>query len=172
MNNINIGLIIDRSGSVENEKLALENSIKLLIESFKRKYKESTDLKLLLIIWGNNDLSIQENDFKRINLEKIEARDRSIKEILEIIEEKFKKLRGDKKIILFSDGYFEDEDDRFLNERKESKENEIEQISVGIGEGYKKTTLEKFSTNKVVFEYGICSTTKKSTTINIISRHK
>ena len=153
MNNINIGLIIDRSGSVENEKLALENSIKLLRESFKRKYKESTDLKLLLIIWGNNDLSIQENDFKRINLEKIEARDRSIKEILEIIEEKFKKLRGDKKIILFSDGYFEDEDDRFLNERKESKENEIEQISVGIGEGYKKTTLEKFSTNKVVFEY-------------------
>lgn len=153
MNNINIGLIIDRSGSVENEKLALENSIKLLIESFKRKYKESADLKLLLIICGNNDLSIQENDFKRINLEKIEARDRSIKEILEIIEEKFKKLRGDKKIILFSDGYFEDEDDRFLNERKESKENEIEQISVGIGEGYKKTTLEKFSTNKVVFEY-------------------
>lgn len=153
MNNINIGLIIDRSGSVENEKLALENSIKLLIESFKRKYKESTDLKLLLIIWGNNDLSIQENDFKRINLEKIEARDRSIKEILEIIEGKFKKLEGDKKIILFSDGYFEDEDDRFLNERKESKENEIEQISVGIGEGYKKTTLEKFSTNKVVFEY-------------------
>lgn len=153
MNNINIGLIIDRSGSVENEKLALENSIKLLIESFKRKYKESTDLKLLLIICGNNDLSIQENDFKRINLEKIEARDRSIKEILEIIEEKIKKLRGDKKIILFSDGYFEDEDDRFLNERKESKENEIEQISVGIGEGYKKTTLEKFSTNKVVFEY-------------------
>ena len=153
MNNINIGLIIDRSGSVENEKLALENSIKLLIESFKRKYKESTDLKLLLIICGNNDLSIQENDFKRINLEKIEARDRSIKEILEIIEEKFKKLRGDKKIILFSDGYFEDKDDRFLNERKESKENEIEQISVRIGEGYKKTTLEKFSTNKVVFEY-------------------
>ena len=153
MNNINIGLIIDRSGSVENEKLALENSIKLLIESFKRKYKESTDLKLLLIICGNNDLSIQENDFKRINFEKIEARDRSIKEILEIIEEKFKKLRGDKKIILFSDGYFEDKDDRFLNERKESKENEIEQISVGIGEGYKKTTLEKFSTNKVVFEY-------------------
>ena len=51
MNNINIGLISDRSGSVENEKLALENSIKLLIESFKRKYKESTDLKLLLIIF-------------------------------------------------------------------------------------------------------------------------
>ena len=145
MNNINIGLIIDRSGSVENEKLTLENSIKLLIESFKRKYKESTDLKLLLITWGNEDLSIQENDFERINLEKIKAKNRSIKEILEIIEGKFKKLEGDKKIILFSDGYFEDEDDRF--------ENEIEQISVGIGEGYRKIILEKFSTNKVVFEY-------------------
>ena len=153
MNNINIGLIIDRSGSVENEKLTLENSIKLLIESFKRKYKESTDLKLLLITWGNEDLSIQENDFERINLEKIKAKNRSIKEILEIIEGKFKKLEGDKKIILFSDGYFEDEDDRFLNERKESKENEIEQISVGIGEAYRKNISEKFSTNKVVFEY-------------------
>ena len=150
MNNINIGLIIDRSGSVENEKLTLENSIKLLIESFKRKYKESTDLKLLLITWGNEDLSIQENDFERINLEKIKAKNRSIKEILEIIEGKFKKLEGDKKIILFSDGYFEDEDDRFL---KESKENEIEYISVGIGEGYRKIILEKFSTNGVIFEY-------------------
>ena len=39
--------------------------------------------------------------FKRINLEKIEARDRSIKEILEIIEEKFKKLRGDKKDLFY-----------------------------------------------------------------------
>ena len=150
MNNINIGLIIDRSGSVENEKIALENSINLLIESFKRKYKESTDLKLLLITWGNEDLSIQENDFERINLEKIKAKNRSIKEILEIIEGKFKKLEGDKKIILFSDGYFEDEDDRFL---KESKENEIEYISVGIGEGYRKIILEKFSTNGVIFEY-------------------
>ena len=153
MNNINIGLIIDRSGSVENEKLALENSIKLLIESFKRKYKESTDLKLLLIIWGNNDLSIQDNNLKNINLEKIGLKDKSIKETLEIIEEKFEKLEGDKKIILFSDGYFEDEDNRFLNQRKRSKENEIEYISVGIGEGYRKIILEKFSTNKVVFEY-------------------
>ena len=100
MNNINIGLIIDRSGSVENEKLTLENSIKLLIESFKRKYKESTDLKLLLITWGNEDLSIQENDFERINLEKIKAKNRSIKEILEIIEGKFKKW-----ILVFKDNF-------------------------------------------------------------------
>ena len=48
MNNINIGLIIDRSGSVENEKLTLENSIKLLIESFKRKYKESNRFKITI----------------------------------------------------------------------------------------------------------------------------
>lgn len=153
MNNINIGLIVDRSGSVENEKIALENSINLLIESFKRKYKESINLNVLLVILESNDLSIQDSNLKNINLEKIELKDKSIKEILEIIEEKFENLEGDKKIILFSDGYFEDEDDRFLNERKESKENEIEQISVGIGEGYRKIILEKFSTNKVVFEY-------------------
>ena len=150
MNNINIGLIVDRSGSVENEKIALENSINLLIESFKRKYKESINLNVLLVILESDDLSIQDNNSKNINLEKIGLKDKSIKEILEIIEEKFKKLRGNKKIILFSDGYFEDEDDRFL---KESKENEIEYISVGIGEGYRKIILEKFSTNGVIFEY-------------------
>ena len=90
---------------------------------------------------------------KNINLEKIGLKDKSIKETLEIIEEKFEKLEGDKKIILFSDGYFEDEDNRFLNQRKRSKENEIEYISVGIGEGYRKIILEKFSTNGVIFEY-------------------
>jgi len=150
MNNINIGLIVDRSGSVENEKIALENSINLLIESFKRKYKESINLNVLLVILESDDLSIQDNNLKNINLEKIGLKDKSIKETLEIIEEKFEKLEGDKKIILFSDGYFEDEDDRFL---KESKENEIEYISVGIGEGYRKIILEKFSTNGVIFEY-------------------
>ena len=153
MNNINIGLIVDRSGSVENEKIALENSINLLIESFKRKYKESINLNVLLVILESDDLSIQDNNLKNINLEKIGLKDKSIKETLEIIEEKFEKLEGDKKIILFSDGYFEDEDNRFLNQRKRSKENEIEYISVGIGEGYRKIILEKFSTNKVVFEY-------------------
>ncbi len=153
MNNINIGLIVDRSGSVENEKIALENSINLLIESFKRKYKESINLNVLLVILESDDLSIQDNNLKNINLEKIGLKDKSIKETLEIIEEKFEKLEGDKKIILFSDGYFEDEDNRFLNQRKRSKENEIEYISVGIGEGYRKIILEKFSTNGVIFEY-------------------
>ena len=153
MNNINIGLIVDRSGSVENEKIALENSINLLIESFKRKYKESINLNVLLVILEGDALSIQDNNLKNINLEKIGLKDKSIKETLEIIEEKFEKLEGDKKIILFSDGYFEDEDNRFLNQRKRSKENEIEYISVGIGEGYRKIILEKFSTNGVIFEY-------------------
>ena len=137
MNNINIGLIVDRSGSVENEKIALENSINLLIESFKRKYKESINLNVLLVILESDDLSIQDNNLKNINLEKIGLKDKSIKETLEIIEEKFEKLEGN----------------RFLNQRKRSKENEIEYISVGIGEGYRKIILEKFSTNGVIFEY-------------------
>ena len=153
MNNINIGLIVDRSGSVENEKIALENSINLLIESFKRKYKESINLNVLLVILESDDLSIQDNNLKNINLEKIGLKDKSIKETLEIIEEKFEKLEGDKKIILFSDGYFEDEDDRFLKESKENEIEYIEYISVGIGEGYRKIILEKFSTNGVIFEY-------------------
>ena len=76
MNNINIGLIVDRSGSVENEKIALENSINLLIESFKRKYKESINLNVLLVILESDDLSIQDNNLKNINLEKIGLKDR------------------------------------------------------------------------------------------------
>ena len=118
MNSINIGIILDRSGSVENEKIPLEDSMNLLMESFERKYKENTKLKLLIITLENDDISIQ-----------------------------------DKKIILFSDGYFSDKDNSFLNEKKEETEDKTEKISVGIGEGYRKITLEKFSTNGIVFEY-------------------
>ena len=57
--------------NIENEKIALENSINLLIESFKRKYKESINLNVLLVILESDDLSIQDNNLKNINLEKI-----------------------------------------------------------------------------------------------------
>lgn len=153
MNSINIAVIVDRSGSVENEKIPLENSINLLMESFKRKYLEKVNLKLLLIILGNNDISIQEKNFKNISLEKIELKNDDIEGILKMIEEKFKNYKGDKKIILFSDGYFNDKNNSFLNQKKGNIENVIEKISVGIGEGYRKVTLEKFSTNGIVFEY-------------------
>ena len=36
MNSVNIAVIVDRSGSVENEKIPLEDSINLLMESFKK----------------------------------------------------------------------------------------------------------------------------------------
>ena len=153
MNSINIGVIVDRSGSVENEKIPLEDSINLLMESFQRKYLENISLRLLLIILGKNDISIQEKNFKNISLEKIELKNDNIKEILKMIEEKFKNYEGDKKVILFSDGYFNDKNNSFLNQKRENIEAKIERISVGIGEGYKKIILEKFSTNGIVFEY-------------------
>ena len=153
MNSINIGVIVDRSGSVENEKIPLEDSINLLMESFQRKYLENISLRLLLIILGKNDISIQEKNFKNISLEKIELKNDNIEEILKMIEEKFKNYEGDKKVILFSDGYFNDKNNSFLNQKRENIEAKIERISVGIGEGYKKIILEKFSTNGVVFEY-------------------
>ena len=153
MNSINIAVIVDRSGSVENEKIPLEDSINLLMESFKRKYLENTSLRLLLIILGNNDILIQEKDFKNVSLEKIELKNYDIEEILKMIEEKFKNYEGDKKIILFSDGYFNDKSNSFLNQKKESIESKIKRISVGIGEGYRKIILEKFSTDGIVLEY-------------------
>ena len=153
MNSVNIAVIVDRSGSVENEKIPLEDSINLLMESFKRKYLENTSLRLLLITLENNDILIQEKDFKNIFLEKIELKNYDIEEILKMTEEKFKNYEGDKKIILFSDGYFNDKSNSFLNQKKESIEGEIERISVGIGEGYRKIILEKFSTNGIVLEY-------------------
>ena len=153
MNSINIGVIVDRSGSVENEKIPLEDSINLLMESFQRKYLENISLRLLLIILGKNDISIQEKNFKNISLEKIELKNDNIEEILKMIEEKFKNYEGDKKVILFSDGYFNDKNNSFLNQKTENIEDKIERISVGIGEGYKKIILEKFSTNGIVFEY-------------------
>ena len=153
MNSINIAVIVDRSGSVENEKIPLEDSINLLMESFRRKYLENTSLRLLLITLENNDILIQEKDFKNVSLEKIELKNYDIEEILKMIEEKFKNYEGDKKIILFSDGYFNDKSNSFLNQKKESIESKIKRISVGIGEGYRKIILEKFSTNGIVFEY-------------------
>ena len=153
MNSINIGVIVDRSGSVENEKIPLEDSINLLMESFRRKYLENTSLRLLLITLENNDILIQEKDFKNVSLEKIELKNDNIEEILKMIEEKFKNYEGDKKVILFSDGYFNDKNNSFLNQKRENIEAKIERISVGIGEGYKKIILEKFSTNGIVFEY-------------------
>ena len=153
MNSINIAVIADRSGSVENEKIPLEDSINLLMESFKRKYLENISLRLLLIILWNNDILIQEKDFKNVSLEKIELKNYDIEEILKMIEEKFKNYEGDKKIILFSDGYFNDKSNSFMNQKKESIEDEIERISVGIGEGYRKIILEKFSTDGIVLEY-------------------
>ena len=153
MNSINIGVIVDRSGSVENEKIPLEDSINLLMESFQRKYLENISLRLLLIILGKNDISIQEKNFKNISLEKIELKNDNIEEILKMIEEKFKNYEGDKKVILFSDGYFNDKNNSFLNQKRENIEAKIERISVGVGEGYKKIILEKFSTNGIVFEY-------------------
>ena len=121
MNSINIGVIVDRSGSVENEKIPLEDSINLLMESFQRKYLEN------------------------ISLEKIELKNDDIEEILKMIEEKFKNYEGDKKVILFSDGYFNGKNNSFLNKKRENIEDKIERISVGIGEGYRKIILEKFS---------------------------
>ena len=153
MNSVNIAVIVDRSGSVENEKIPLEDSINLLMESFQRKYLENISLRLLLIILGKNDISIQEKNFKNISLEKIELKNDNIEEILKMIEEKFKNYEGDKKVILFSDGYFNDKNNSFLNQKRENIEAKIERISVGIGEGYKKIILEKFSTNGIVFEY-------------------
>ena len=153
MNSINIGVIVDRSGSVENEKIPLEDSINLLMESFQRKYLENISLRLLLIILGENDISIQEKNFKNISLEKIELKNDDIEEILKMIEEKFKNYEGDKKVILFSDGYFNGKNNSFLNKKRENIEDKIERISVGIGEGYKKIILEKFSTNGIVLEY-------------------
>ena len=153
MNSINIAVIVDRSGSVENEKIPLEDSINLLMESFKRKYLENTSLRLLLVTLENNDILIQEKDFKNVSLEKIELKNYDIEEILKMIEEKFKNYEGDKKIILFSDGYFNDKSNSFLNQKKESIESKIKRISVGIGEGYRKIILEKFSTDGIVLEY-------------------
>ncbi|WP_339010019.1 vWA domain-containing protein [Fusobacterium animalis] len=153
MNSMNIAVIVDRSGSVENEKIPLEDSINLLMESFRRKYLENTSLRLLLITLENNDILIQEKDFKNVSLEKIELKNYDIEEILKMIEEKFKNYEGDKKIILFSDGYFNDKSNSFLNQKKESIESKIKRISVGIGEGYRKIILEKFSTDGIVLEY-------------------
>ena len=149
---INLGLVIDRSGSVENEKYILNKSIELLIESISRKYSKIINFDIVIGIYGGEDDLI----LPLIKEENIIIKKEENKNIFESIFSISKVLlskEGEKIIILFSDGYYRDENWReiFLKIQEENLKH-IKRVAVGIGEGFYEESLELFSSNKEVFK--------------------
>lgn len=150
INKKTLGLIIDRSGSVENERLPIEQSLNLLVESFNRKYNNDLVLNIFVVIIGENDLDFNKIE-KQVYIQHIE--DEEITDILKGIEvlKKAFKNQVKKEIIIFFDGYFIDE-----NWRNNFNNLDIKDLNisvVGIGDGYNGEVLKKFSSNKEIFNY-------------------
>lgn len=155
MKKINLGLIVDRSGSVINEKYSLNKSIDLLLESLKRKYNKSIKFNIVVGIYGGeDDLLLPSIKEENITIEKVEKENEDIFKSIIFISDILLEREGEKIIILFSDGYYNDDNwrERILQiQEKELKD--IKRISIGVGEGYYKEALISFSSNKEVYKY-------------------
>jgi hypothetical protein len=155
MERYTIGIIVDRSGSVIMEKEMIENSIELIVEALDNNYLQDIKKEIIVTYIGEEDTLLPQQVKKIDNEEK-----RNIENILEsknIFElfERISSAEGRKKLFFYSDGYFKREVwDRFISKLKEDKKfNEIERISIGIGEGANKSTLKEFSSKGKVFQY-------------------
>ncbi|MGL5639156.1 MAG: VWA domain-containing protein [Cetobacterium sp.] len=142
---INLGVVLDRSGSVEAEKIPIENGISLLIEAYKRKYADNFQLDIEVCIVGEDDIHLPSTVEESIKLKKLVYENEDIIDILNKISEDFSK----EKIILFSDGYFNN--DNYKEQWRSSQEvlKSVEIYAIGIGEGYNKYNLKFLSDNKV-----------------------
>lgn len=144
-NRISLKIVLDRSGSVETEKVPVENGVSLLIESYKRKYNNELKLDIEVYIVGEDDLHLPTTEDRSINFKKILFENKDIMSVLSKISEDFSKER----IILFSDGYFNN--DNYKEQWKSVKDilKASELFSIGVGAGYNKESLKFLSGDKV-----------------------
>lgn len=142
---INLEIVLDRSGSVEAEKIPIENGISLLIEAYKRKYNNELELGIEVYIVGEDDIHLPLTGEKNINLKKILCKDKDMISVLSKVSEEFSKER----IILFSDGYFNNDSykEQWKNRKNILKTSEL--FSIGVGTGYNKESLKFLSGDKV-----------------------
>lgn len=142
---INLGIVLDRSGSVETEKILIENGISLLIEAYKRKYTDNFQLDIEVCIVGEDDIHLPSTVDQSIKLKKLVYENEDIIDVLNKISEDSSK----EKVILFSDGYFNNEN--YKEKWKSSQDilKAVEIFAIGIGEGYSKYSLKFLSDNKV-----------------------
>ena len=155
MERYTIGIIVDRSGSVILEKKMIEDSIKLIVEALDNNYPHDVKKEIIVTCIGEEDILLPQQ-VKKIDNKKnldIESIFES-KNVLELLE-KISVSEGIKKIFFYSDGYFKrDEWARFISNLKENKNfNEIEKISIGIGEGINRSILKEFSSKEKIFQY-------------------
>lgn len=155
MEKYSIGVIVDRTGSVILEKKMIEDSIKIIVEALNNNYSQEMKKKIIVTCIGEEDLLLPQQVEKikleeRMNMENIFEG----KNIFELFD-KISNDEGIKKVFFYSDGYFKRENwEEFISNLKGNKKiNEIERVSIGIGEGVNKTLLKEFSSKEKVFQY-------------------
>ena len=156
----NIGIIIDRTGSVVNEGKMIEESIKLMVEALCSNYPQARAKEMAVTYIGKEDFLLPQYN-KDFNMQ-ITMLGGSLKkaDILEYknIFELFEKTAGEKgvkKVFFFTDGYLAEGNwEQFIALLNEDKRfDEIERIVIGIGEGVNELSLKKFSSAGRVFQY-------------------
>lgn len=144
-NSLDLSIIIDRSGSVENEAYPIEENLKLLIESFRRKYNQDISLNLNITVIGEEDF-IFPTVSKNVIINKLNSTESDIIKVIKTLVKDNKE-----KIILYSDGYFVDESNILELDTLNTKM--IDLICIGIGEGYNRQLLKELSSKNKVLEY-------------------
>lgn len=144
-NSLDLSIIIDRSGSVENEAYPIEENLKLLIESFRRKYNQDISLNLNITVVGEEDFTFPTVS-KNVIFNKLNSTESDIIKVIKTLVKDNKE-----KIILYSDGYFVDESNILELDTLNTKM--IDLICIGIGEGYNRQLLKELSSKNKVLEY-------------------
>lgn len=144
-NSLDLSIIIDRSGSVENEAYPIEENLKLLIESFRRKYNQDISLNLNITVVGEEDFTFPTVS-KNVIINKLNSTESDIIKVIKTLVKDNKE-----KIILYSDGYFVDESNILELDTLNTKM--IDLICIGIGEGYNRQLLKELSSKNKVLEY-------------------
>lgn len=141
-------IVLDRTGSVVKEKRMIEDAFQIMTEAFYRNYNKKK-LDVDIFIFGEDDINLPQDRYKKIIFNKIGTFSNLV-DIYENIKNSDEKVI--RKIFLMSDGYFEYCDWKLFLEGM-AKFEEIDKISIAIGEGAEILELKKFSSNEVVYEY-------------------
>ena len=151
---INFGLVLDRSGSVKDEQIPLEKGVELLIESLRRKYSQKIEFDITISLVGEEDISPPLLEADNMTIEKIQASTDGIIDNALLMGRRLWEKAGDRRLILFSDGYFKGDDWREkILELKNYELESLERIAVGISEGYYREALLLFASDNEVYEY-------------------
>ncbi|MGL4402814.1 MAG: vWA domain-containing protein [Fusobacteriaceae bacterium] len=153
--NLPIILLIDTSGSMEENMNILNRSIRELIERFKKEHSEEIKIEIMIITFGKEvktRVPLTRPDM--VVLEELEAEGGTpFKEMLKVLNTELEKIETDNflaPVFLFlTDGYpdfndWREEFNLFLENKMVKKG---ERFSLGIGDGVNEEILEEFASS-------------------------